>query len=59
MILCCANLLNHLHLNEYGRALRLAVEKTIRDGKVKTRDLGGYATTKDLAFAVVDNFRLD
>lgn len=58
MILCCSNLLNHLHLNDYARALRLAVEKVIRDGKVKTRDLGGYAYTKDFVAAVIDNFRL-
>lgn len=58
MFLCCANLLKHLHLDEYGRALTLAVETTIRDGKVKTRDLGGYATTRDFTYAVIDNFKL-
>jgi isocitrate dehydrogenase (NAD+) len=58
MILSCSNLLKHLHLNDYGRALRSAVEKVIRDGKVKTRDLGGYATTGDFAYAVIDNFEL-
>ncbi|KAI6191775.1 Isocitrate dehydrogenase [NAD] subunit, mitochondrial [Aphelenchoides bicaudatus] len=58
MILCCANMLNHLHLQEYGQALNKAVIKTIKDGKVKTQDMGGYATTRDLAFAVVDNFQL-
>jgi len=58
MILCCANMLNHLHLPEYGNALIKAVEKTIREGKVKTRDLGGYASTRDFAFAIVDNFEM-
>lgn len=58
MLLCCANLLHHLHLDDYGLALRAAVEQTIREGKTKTRDLGGYATTRDFAGAVMDNFRL-
>ena len=49
MLLCCANLLHHLHLNEHGAALRAAVEKTIREGKTRTRDLGGYATTRDVS----------
>ncbi|RCN34100.1 dehydrogenase, isocitrate/isopropylmalate family, partial [Ancylostoma caninum] len=41
MILCAANMLNHLHLHEYGDALRAAVEKVVKDGKVRTRDMGG------------------
>uniref|UniRef100_A0AC34RIS7 Isocitrate dehydrogenase [NAD] subunit, mitochondrial n=1 Tax=Panagrolaimus sp. JU765 TaxID=591449 RepID=A0AC34RIS7_9BILA len=59
MILCCANMLNHLHLEKYGIALRQAVEKVLRDGRVKTRDLGGYATTREFSFAVINNFKLD
>ena len=49
MLLCCSNLLRHLHLVEYGAALRAAVVKTIREGKTRTRDLGGYATTRDVS----------
>ncbi len=55
MILCAANMLKHIYLNEYGEALEGAVKKVIRDGKVKTRDLGGYATTTNFAHAVIDN----
>uniref|UniRef100_A0A915AZ99 Isocitrate dehydrogenase [NAD] subunit, mitochondrial n=1 Tax=Parascaris univalens TaxID=6257 RepID=A0A915AZ99_PARUN len=58
MILCCANMLNHLHLKEYGNALRQAVEKVIADGKVRTRDLGGYASTSEFTSAVIDNFKM-
>lgn len=58
MILCCANLLCHLHLDEYGNALRSSVKKVICDRKVKTRDIGGYATTGDFAYAVIENFQL-
>ena len=58
MILCCANMLQHLHLNAYGSALRSAVEAVIREGKVRTRDLGGYSSTGDFAFAVSEKFDL-
>uniref|UniRef100_A0A7E4VD36 Isocitrate dehydrogenase [NAD] subunit, mitochondrial n=1 Tax=Panagrellus redivivus TaxID=6233 RepID=A0A7E4VD36_PANRE len=58
MIICAANMLQHLHLEDHGRALRRAVEKTIKEGKVRTRDLGGYSTTRDFTFAVIDNFQL-
>lgn len=59
MILCCANMLHHLHLNAYGTALRNAVEIVIREGKVRTRDLGGYSSTGDFAFAVMEKFDLE
>jgi isocitrate dehydrogenase (NAD+) len=58
MILSCSNLLHHLHLDDYGRALRLAVEKTIKDGKVRTRDLGGYQSTREFSYAVIQNFKM-
>ncbi|VDM39704.1 unnamed protein product [Toxocara canis] len=58
MILCCANMLSHLHLKEYGHALRRAVEKVIAEGKIRTRDLGGYASTSDFAYAVIENFQM-
>ncbi|KAI1716371.1 isocitrate/isopropylmalate dehydrogenase domain-containing protein [Ditylenchus destructor] len=58
MILCCANMLCHLHLDQYGLALRAAVEKVIAEEKVRTRDLGGYATTGDFVYAVIDNFKM-
>ncbi|KIH69437.1 putative isocitrate dehydrogenase, NAD-dependent [Ancylostoma duodenale] len=47
MILCAANMLNHLHLHEYGDALRAAVEKVVKDGKVRTRDMGGVTFNDD------------
>ncbi|EYB82599.1 hypothetical protein Y032_0355g3316 [Ancylostoma ceylanicum] len=58
MILCAANMLNHLHLHEYGDALRAAVEKVVKDGKVRTRDMGGYASTTDFADAVINCFEM-
>jgi len=58
MILCCANLLCHLHLDDYGNALRSAVERVLGEGRVKTRDLGGFSSTEDFTSAVIDQFAL-
>lgn len=59
MILCLANLLHHLHLQDYSITLRHAIEKVIKEGKVRTRDVGGYASTRDFTFAVIDHFNRD
>lgn len=56
IILCAANMLMHLNLSSYGIALRRAVESVIREGKVRTRDLGGYASTTEFSNAVIDKF---
>ncbi|KAM3728041.1 putative isocitrate dehydrogenase [NAD] subunit beta [Dirofilaria immitis] len=53
MILCCADLLQHLRLQKYGLALRSATEAVIAEGKIKTRDLGGCSSTLDFADAVI------
>lgn len=58
MLLCCAKLLNHVHLKEYGNALHKAVEEVIAEGRVRTRDLGGYSSTSDFTGAVIDKFRI-
>jgi isocitrate dehydrogenase (NAD+) len=52
-------MLMHLNLNSYGIALRRAVEQVIREGKVRTRDMAGYASTTEFANAVVDKFQMD
>jgi isocitrate dehydrogenase (NAD+) len=58
MILCCANMLDHLHLDQWGQALRLAVEKVIREGKVRTRDLKGKIFFIYLFFSFFFSFPL-
>jgi isocitrate dehydrogenase (NAD+) len=35
--------------------IRSAVEKVLRGGKVRTRDLGGFATTFQFTDAVIKN----
>jgi len=51
-ILAAAKLLQHVGHEEDGRRLKTAVEKVLSSGKVRTRDLGGYATTRDFTAAV-------
>lgn len=55
MLLCAAKMLHHLNLEYHSDLIKKAVEKTIRDGKVRTPDMGGYATTTDFTMAVIRN----
>ncbi|KAK2158412.1 hypothetical protein LSH36_171g08029 [Paralvinella palmiformis] len=55
ILLCAANMLHHMNLQSYSKLIRNAVHKTLKDGKVRTRDLGGYGTLSDFTMAVIDN----
>ena len=48
-------MLRHLHEDAAADKIMNAVRQVIRDGKVLTRDLGGNATTKEFAYAVISN----
>jgi len=58
MLFCAANLLEHASLHHYGKMIRESVLRVLKTGKVKTKDLGGYATTKQFTQAVVANIKL-
>jgi len=49
-----AMMLDHLGQTEAAAAIVIAIEKVIRDGDAKTPDMGGKATTTELAQAVED-----
>jgi isocitrate dehydrogenase (NAD+) len=53
MILSGAMLLRHLGEGAAARAVERAVDRVLSEGQVRTRDLGGSATTSDMADAVV------
>jgi isocitrate dehydrogenase (NAD+) len=55
MLLCAARMLKHVNLPDYSKRLQESVERVILDGKVKTRDLGGYASTSDFTRAIISN----
>ncbi|HXE57193.1 MAG TPA: isocitrate/isopropylmalate dehydrogenase family protein [Gemmatimonadales bacterium] len=51
-MLAAALMLDHLGLIEYGDRVREAVRRTIAEDHVRTRDLGGTATTREFGDAV-------
>jgi hypothetical protein len=55
MLLCAAKMLQHVNLVNYSKRLTEAVSTVVRSGKVKTRDLGGYASATDFTRSVLDN----
>jgi tartrate dehydrogenase/decarboxylase/D-malate dehydrogenase len=53
-ILSAALMLTHLDLTKSATALRNAVAKVLAEGRVRTPDLGGSATTSQMGDAVVE-----
>ena len=47
--------MKHCNLYDQSKQLQRAIKKVIKDGKVKTRDLGGYASTSQFTQAVIAN----
>ena len=55
MLLTSANLLEHARLGEHASLIRRAVYGVLGEGRVKTKDLGGHAGTRQFTAAVVQN----
>merc|ERR1711997_518491 len=55
MLLTTLNMLDHLGLQQEEELLRNAVNRVLSEAKVKTRDLGGYATTQQFTNAVINS----
>lgn len=58
MLLCSSKLLRHVNLNSYSEMIRNAVEKVLKDGKIKTKDIGGQNSTQEFTYAVISNLDL-
>merc|ERR1712156_868267 len=54
MLLSTASMLDHLGLHEERDLVRNAINTILNDGKVRTRDIGGYASTKQFTQAVIN-----
>lgn len=54
MISTSVMMLRHLELFDHASKIENAVEKVLAEGKVKTQDLGGTATTKQFTDAVIN-----
>ena len=46
-------MLDHVGKTTMADKIRRAVDRTLRDDNVRTRDLGGNATSRDLTKAVI------
>ncbi|XP_065174337.1 probable isocitrate dehydrogenase [NAD] subunit beta, mitochondrial [Atheta coriaria] len=57
MLLCAAKMLHHVNLPAYGSMIRNSVEKVLKDGKVRTKDIGGQASTQEFTHAVIHNLQ--
>lgn len=53
LLLATAMMLDHIGWNDAALKLRAAIDSTLRDDGVRTGDLGGTATTKDITQAIV------
>ncbi|XP_045384890.1 isocitrate dehydrogenase [NAD] subunit beta, mitochondrial isoform X2 [Lemur catta] len=53
MLLSASNMLRHLNLEYHSNMIAEAVKKVIKVGKVRTSDMGGYATCHDFTEAVI------
>ncbi|HEU0200528.1 MAG TPA: isocitrate/isopropylmalate family dehydrogenase [Burkholderiaceae bacterium] len=53
LLLAAAMMLDHTGKAEQARRLRTAIDHVLREDNVRTGDLGGKATTKDMTMAIV------
>jgi isocitrate dehydrogenase (NAD+) len=57
LLLATAMMLEHVGRLALARQLRAAIDHTLREDKVRTRDLGGDASTREFARAIVRRLR--
>ena len=57
LLLATAMMLDHAGRNDAAVALRAAIDRALRDDGVRTGDLGGSATTRDVTEAIVRQLR--
>jgi len=53
MLLCGVNLLQYLNLDNMAKKIEDAIAGVIKQQKIKTRDIGGYATQQDFLRAIL------
>jgi isocitrate dehydrogenase (NAD+) len=57
MLLCSAKLLRHINLSQYATLIYTALNRVLKTGKVRTKDVGGQSTTTDFTNAIIHNLR--
>jgi isocitrate dehydrogenase (NAD+) len=58
MLLSASMLLRHLGLDDHANRISKAIYDVIADGKTRTRDMGGVATTHEFTRAVLDKMEI-
>ncbi|KAJ8920171.1 hypothetical protein NQ315_011832 [Exocentrus adspersus] len=58
MLLCASKMLRHVNLPVYGDMIRNAIDKVLRDGKIRTKDVGGQSSTQEFTYAVIHSLQL-
>lgn len=53
MLLCAVKMLHHVNLGDYARQLQSAVFSVLEEGKIRTRDVGGRASTTQFTEEVI------
>jgi isocitrate dehydrogenase (NAD+) len=57
LLLAATMMLDHIDRNELANQLRQAIHQTLNEDKVRTGDLGGTASTKEFAQAIVGRLK--
>jgi isocitrate dehydrogenase (NAD+) len=57
LLLAAAMMLDHIERNELAHQLRQAIHQTLNEDKVRTADLGGTASTREFAQAIVGRLK--
>ena len=57
LLLAATMMLDHIDRNELAHQLRRAIHKTLNEDKVRTGDLGGLASTREFAQAIVGRLK--
>ena len=57
IFMSCGNMLNHCGLNVHGDNIKHAVRKVLKQGKVRTRDIGGRSSLTEFTQAVIRNIK--
>uniref|UniRef100_U5EYC6 Isocitrate dehydrogenase [NAD] subunit, mitochondrial n=1 Tax=Corethrella appendiculata TaxID=1370023 RepID=U5EYC6_9DIPT len=57
ILLCSSKMLRHVNLMYYSQMIFSAIQNVLKSGKVRTKDLGGQATTHEFTVAVIHNLK--
>lgn len=55
MLLCGTKMLRHVNLGSYAEKINAAIDKVLKDGKVRTKDIGGQSSTSEYTYAIINN----